>query len=43
MDHIIKTNHDCVPFLKEALPTTPIKGILFAWDGVVCSMNPDPC
>jgi hemerythrin len=42
LDHIFKTDQDYVPFLKKALPTTAIKGILLALDGVVCAMDLAP-
>jgi hemerythrin len=42
LDHIFKTDQDYVPFLRKALPTTPIEAILFALDGVVCPLDPAP-
>jgi len=42
LTHIIKTDQDYIPYLKRALPTAPIEGILFGLDGVVCGMNPAP-
>jgi HAD superfamily hydrolase (TIGR01509 family) len=42
LNHITKSDQDYVPFLKKALPTTPIEGILFALDGVICAVNPAP-
>jgi len=42
MDHIIKSDQDYAPFLKRALPTAALEGILFGLDGVVCTRDPAP-
>ncbi len=42
LSHITKLDQDYVPYLKRALPTASIEGILFGLDGVVCAMDPAP-
>jgi hemerythrin-like metal-binding protein len=42
LSHITKVDQDYVPYLKRAMPTASIEGILFGLDGVVCAMDPAP-
>lgn len=42
LNHIIESDQEYVPYLKRALPTAAIGGILFGLEGVVCSMDPAP-
>lgn len=41
-DHITKSDQDYAPFLKRALPTASLEGILFGLDGVVCTRDLSP-
>lgn len=42
MNHIIKVDQEYGPFLKRALPTASIEGILLGLEGVVCSLDTAP-
>ena len=42
LDHIIKSDQDYAPFIRRALPTAPIDGILLGLDGVVCTWDAGP-
>ncbi len=42
MNHIIKVDQEYGPFLKRALPTASIEGILLGLEGVVCSLDAAP-
>jgi len=42
LEHITKMDQDYVPFLKRALPTAPIEGILFGLEGMTCAFTPAP-
>jgi hemerythrin len=42
LGHITKIDQEYVPYLKRALPTASIEGILFGLDGMVCAFDPAP-